>query len=340
MKRGHLLLAIILLLATLFLGTQFSRLEDFVHILFAGQPVWIGLGLVGLVLWQVVQAAQFRAAHRASAVDQSLRSMLPVAVANNFVLFAVPTGSLSTFALFLANARRRGLSAERVAVAVTVFAIFQYLALAIAVGVGLAALAVDHALYPLEWVPALVVFAMALGQYGVLALALRAPTRLERAATWLAERVNRLSRRLLRREIVSIERIDQMGANAADGLTSMRQKGPKAQLGLLLYGLAGQVLLAGVLAATLLAFGQPASPTIVLGGLSMAGLFSVVSPTPLGLGVVEGAVAVVLASLGLAPGAALFVSLAFRGLTLWLPVLIGFVALEALGLRALRPEDD
>lgn len=338
-KRGKLLLALVLLLATLFLSTQFSRLQDFLRILSAGQSGWIGLGLVGLVVWQLVQAAQFRAAHRAASVEQNLLSLLPVVVANHFVLFAVPTGNLSSFALFLANARRRGLSPERVAVAVALFAVFQYLAVAIAVGLGLAALAAHHALYPLEWVPALPVFAIALGQYAVLALALRSPARLERASTWLAKRVNRVGRRLLRRDLVLVERMDQIGANAADGLNSMRQKGPKAQLGLLLYGLAGQGLLGGVLAALLRAFGQPLSPTIVLAGLSMAGLFSVISPTPLGLGVVEGAVAVVLASLGLQPGAALFVSLAFRGLTLWLPVLVGFVALEALGLRALRPAD-
>ena len=340
MTRSRLLLVIILILAAIFLATQFGRLEDYVHILSVGEPTWIGFALIGLGIWQVVQAAQFQAAHRAAAVEQGLLPLLPVVAANNFILIALPTGSLGTVALFLANARRHGLSPERVAVAVAFFAIFQYLSLITAIAVALVALAAHGALYPLEWLPALPVFALGLGQYAVLALALRWPAGLERASAWLALRVNRLSQRLLRRDLVSVERMDEIGARAADGLNSMRQKGPRVQLALLFYGLAGQVLLGAVLALTLRAFSQPVSPTIVLSGLGMAGLFTVVSPTPLGVGIVEGGLAAVFASLGVEPGAALIVSLAFRGLTLWLPVLYGFVALQTLGFEAIRPSKD
>src|SRR5437773_10151137 len=97
-----------LLLATLFLATQVNRLEDFVRILSTGHPVWIGLGVLLVLGWQVAQAAQFRAAHRAVGVRQSLLSMLPVVAAYNFVLIALPSANLSTFALCLATARRLG----------------------------------------------------------------------------------------------------------------------------------------------------------------------------------------------------------------------------------------
>lgn len=338
MKRGQILLIVILLLATLFLATQVSRLEDFARILSTGHPVWIGLGVLLVLAWQAAQAAQFRAAHHAVGVEQSLLSMLPVVAANNFVLIALPSANLSTFALFLANARRQGASPERTAVAVATFAVFQYLALSASIALALLALGMRGALYPLEWLPALPIFAIGLGQYAVLLFALHSPARLERAALWLAERLNRLSRRLLRRDLVALERVHLICANAAGGLDSLRQNGPRAQLILFIYGLLSQALLASVLAVLLRAFGQHAYPATVLAGLGMAGLYTVVSPTPLGLGVVEGAVAIVLASLGLNAGAALIVSLAFRGLTLWLPVLYGFVALEALGFRAIRPE--
>jgi len=337
-KRRQILLIAVLLLATLFLATQLNRLEDFARILSAGHPVWIGLGALLVLVWQVAQAAQFRAAHRAAGVQQSLLSMLPVVAANNFVLIALPSANLSTIALFMANARRQGASPERTLVAVVTFAVFQYLALSTSVALALLALAVSGALYPLEWLPALPIFAIALVQYAVFLLALRWPARLERAALWLAERLNRLSRRVLRRELIALQRVHQAVANAAGGLESIRQNGARAQLILFVYGLLSQALLAIVLAVLLRAFGQHAYPATVLAGLGMAGLYTVVSPTPLGLGVVEGAVAVVLATLGLDAGAGLIVSLAFRGLTLWLPVLYGFVALETLGFRAIRPD--
>ena len=338
MKRRQVILVSVLLLATLFLATQFSRLEEYLGILATGHPGWIGLSVLALAGWQVSQAALFRAAQRAVAVEQSLLTVLPVVAANNFILLAVPAGSLSTLALFLANARRRGASPERTAVAVAGFAVFQYLTLALAIALGLLALAARGALHPLEWVPAVPIFAIALGQYAALLLAMHFPARVARATAGLAERLNRLSRRLLRRDLVAGNGDQPIGATAADGLHSMRQNGPRAQLRLLLYGLLSQVLLGLVLATVLRAFGQPVAPSTVLAGLGMAGLYSVVSPTPIGVGVVEGAVAVVLASLGLGAGPAVIVSLAFRGLTLWLPVLYGFLALQALGFRTIRPD--
>src|SRR5439155_9396739 len=136
---------------------------------------------------------------------QSLLSMLPVVAANNFVLIALPSANLSTFALFLANARRQGAPPERTAIAVATFAIFQYLALSASIALALLALAVRGVLYPLEWLPALPVFALGLGQYAILLFAMHFPARLERAAVWLAERLNRLSRRWwLRRDLVAL----------------------------------------------------------------------------------------------------------------------------------------
>src|SRR5258708_16102261 len=158
-KRGQLVLAFILLLATIFLATQFSHLADFARVVSGGQPLWLGWALVGLAAWQLIQAAQFRAAYRAVAVEQSLLSILPVVAANNFVVLADPTGSLSTFALFLAHARRHSLSAERSAVAVAVWTVFQYLALASVIGLALAALAAYRVLFSVEWRLALPGFA-------------------------------------------------------------------------------------------------------------------------------------------------------------------------------------
>lgn len=187
--------------------------------------------------------------------------------ANNFVLLADPTGSVSTFALFLAHARRYRLSPERSAVAVAVCIVFQYLALAFAIGLALTALAAHGVLYPIEWLLAIPVFAFVAGQYTVLLVALHSPARLERALTWLAQGINHVGRRLARRDMISLQCLVQIGANATAGLDTMRKQGPRAQLGLLFYGLASQALLGVVLALLLLAFHQEASLTIVVASL-------------------------------------------------------------------------
>ena len=60
----------------------------------------------------------------------------------------------------------------------------------------------------------------------------------------------------------------------------------------------------------------------------MSVLFYIVSPTPGGLGFVEGALILVLTSLGVPQAGATVVTLAYRGITFWLPFLLGFVALR------------
>jgi uncharacterized membrane protein YbhN (UPF0104 family) len=53
-----------------------------------------------------------------------------------------------------------------------------------------------------------------------------------------------------------------------------------------------------------------------------------VSFIPHGIGVAEGAMALVLTSLGVATQTALAVAVAFRGLNIWLPILIGLFFLR------------
>ena len=65
----------------------------------------------------------------------------------------------------------------------------------------------------------------------------------------------------------------------------------------------------------------------------MAFLFTIVSPTPMGIGVVEGAMAITLSTLRVPLEAAVIITLAYRGFTLWLPLLYGIVALQISGLR-------
>ena len=133
MESAQLALALVLLLATIFLATQLGQLRAFAQVLAQGQPAWIVLALAVEAIWQFNQAAEFQAAHRAAGVEQRVPQLLPAVAANNFVIVALPSGSVSTYALFLENARRQGLPRERVALAVAIYGIFQYLALAVTV---------------------------------------------------------------------------------------------------------------------------------------------------------------------------------------------------------------
>jgi len=90
--------------------------------------------------------------------------------------------------------------------------------------------------------------------------------------------------------------------------------------------LLGKVLLIGVLAATFMAFRQPFSAGTLIAGFSIGYLFLIVSPTPSGLGFVEGVMPLTFMALGVPRTSAVLITVAYRGLTFWLPFGYGFIA--------------
>ncbi|MBI3177068.1 MAG: flippase-like domain-containing protein, partial [Chloroflexi bacterium] len=82
-----------------------------------------------------------------------------------------------------------------------------------------------------------------------------------------------------------------------------------------------------------LAFGQPFSVGAITAVFSLGYLFTIVSPTPLGIGVAEGAMVLTLTSLRVPIEAAVVITLAYRGFTVWLPLAYGFAMLQITGIR-------
>ena len=96
----------------------------------------------------------------------------------------------------------------------------------------------------------------------------------------------------------------------------------------ILIGLAGYAVDLVSLYCVFRAFGQSVSFGMLVACLSIGVLFWIVAITPQGIGVVEGTMALVFTSLGIPAERATLIALAFRGLTFWLPLLIGFLLLR------------
>jgi len=320
----------LLLLATAILLSRLTQVTEFLQVIRRGRPLWIGAAFIVQAAWQINQVAQFRAAHRAAGVEQSLRQMAPVVLANNFALVAAPSGSASTFALFLENARQRNLSPSPVSLAVALFAVFQYLTTNITLAAALTLLYQRRALNAGETIPALIIFGVTLTMTALFMIGLGSVARLER----LIAPPIRLANRLLRRKLVSETAVHRFLADAEGGMDSFRHQPLTVRLAPFAFALGGEGLAMILLGAIFVGFRQPISPAAIVVGVSMSALFSVVSPTPLGIGLAEGATALVLTTLNVPLESAIVISLTYRGFVVWLPMLYGFVALQAAGLRA------
>ena len=87
----------------------------------------------------------------------------------------------------------------------------------------------------------------------------------------------------------------------------------------------------GVLVTAYMSFNVPFTVGKIIAGFSIAYLFLIVSPTPSGIGIVEGAMTLALHSLRISLGNALVITLAYRAVTFWVPLAVGALAFRALG---------
>ncbi len=145
-------------------------------------------------------------------------------------------------------------------------------------------------------------------------------------------------RPFVRREWLSETRAHEFAAEVSSGLGSLPQR-PFNLIRPFLLSLANKVLLMGVLVFSFLSFDVTFTAGTIVGGFSMAYLFLIVSPTPSGIGVVEGIMPLALRTLGVDFAQAVIVTLAYRGITFWLPLAVGALALRFLNLNGSASHD-
>ena len=106
----------------------------------------------------------------------------------------------------------------------------------------------------------------------------------------------------------------------------------------ILFALINKALLLAIFTLVFLAFNVPVSIGTIIAGFSIGYLFMIVSPTPAGIGIVEGSLTLALTSMYVPFGLAAIITLAYRGITFWLPLAVGIISLRWLDSKKL-PQD-
>jgi uncharacterized protein (TIRG00374 family) len=147
----------------------------------------------------------------------------------------------------------------------------------------------------------------------------------------MARLVNFIIRPFIHRDYLSEARAHSFACEIADGLTSLPEK-PRSMARPMLLALANKAILMGVLTCAFLSFNVPFSAGTIIAGFSIGYLFMIVSPTPSGIGVVEGVLALALTSLRVDWSQAVIITLAYRAMTFWVPLGVGALAFRSLHL--------
>jgi uncharacterized protein (TIRG00374 family) len=145
----------------------------------------------------------------------------------------------------------------------------------------------------------------------------------------ISHQINRFSNFIAHRQYLSEQRAYLFAQEVSLALKSITNRPKYLTLGILL-GLSSKLILVIILALVFLAFNVPFSPGTIIAGFSIGYLFWIVSPTPAGIGFVEGGLALALTTLNVSLGAAAVITLAFRGITFWIPLLFGMIAFRVL----------
>ncbi|HVN53866.1 MAG TPA: flippase-like domain-containing protein [Anaerolineaceae bacterium] len=307
--------------------TRFTQIEELMKTVAQGRLEWILAALLIEVINYVVLAATYQSAFSTVGVQSRLLDLIPITLASQFVNVVTPSAGASGAALFVDDAARRGQTPARTTAGLFLQSASVYFAITIILGVGLAYLYIQHDLAPYEVAAAIAFLLITLAQGGVLMLGHWRPDLLHRLLAWVQKAGNGLASKFHRAPFFSENWADQNTADlsqASEAIYSDR-KGQAQTVGL---SLATQILNLACLFAIFMAFYGPISFGPLVAGYAMGILFSIITITPQGIGAVEGIMALVYESFGIPKDVAVIVPLVFRGLTFWLPLVLGFISLR------------
>jgi uncharacterized protein (TIRG00374 family) len=307
--------------------SRFTEIEKLIETLAQGQWEWVLAAALLQVVYYIVFTGLYQSAFYTVEVESQVRELLPVMFASIFVNVAAPTGGASGAALFVDDAARRGQSAARAAAGTVLVLAANFSAFTLVLIVGLVYLFLHHNLQTYEIVGAAVLLLIISSLAGVLLLGLWQPDWLRRLLGWLQRTVNRLAVWLRRPPLLTDDWADQNAAEFTEAAAAIAAH-PQRLSRTLAVALAAHLVDLASLYTLFLAFHQPVGFGVLVAGYAMGILFWIVSITPQGIGVVEGVMALVYTSLNVPAAKATAIVLAFRGLTFWLPLAVGFFLLR------------
>lgn len=323
---------IVIALTVLFLWavvSHFTQLEELRNTLQQGQWILILAALLSQAIYFIVFTASYQAALAALDIETRTRDLIPLTLGALFVNLVVPAGIAGGTALFAQDLAKRGKPAARTATGILLQLIADLAAFTLILIPGLIYLSFEHDLKTYEIVAAIILLLMTIGLSNILLLGIWKPHWLSRLFTWLQITVNRMSEKLRHSPILpedwarkNVEEFNQ---------ASLAVSGRPSRL-IRTVGIAFLAHLLDIITLYILfrAFNQSIGLGTLVSGYAVGILFWIVSITPQGIGVVEGVMALTFSSLGISGAVAATVVLTFRGLTFWIPMLLGFFAVQRL----------
>lgn len=321
MKKFTVLIILFLGMAVVVLS--FGELESIVATLQKAHMRWMILAIALEVLWMVNVGMTYKSIYHLLGIEENRDRLTLVAVASSFMNIIAPTAGVSGIAVFANDATRRGYPPGKATVAGALFLVIDQAAFLLVLGLGWIVLLRRNDLNAGEISASLLLLAMACIFAFLIYLGYRSADALGNILARSAHVINRTLKPFLHRDYLREERAHSFAMEIAEGLGNLPEHSLMHLLRPLLQALLNKGLLMGVLVCAFLAFDVPFSAGTIIAGWAISYLFLVISPTPNGIGIVEGLMPLTLTSLRVPYEAAVVVTLSYRAVTFWVMLAVG-----------------
>jgi uncharacterized protein (TIRG00374 family) len=325
-----LLVIFVLFLGIAVVAISFSELETIMSTLRKAHLTFFLLAIVVQMIWFITSGRMYQSVFHLLGVHESVLTLSKIATAANFINVVAPSGGVGGVALFATEAHRRGHSTGKVTVAAALFLLLDQAAFLVILSLGLIVLVRRNDLDASEISASLILFTIAIAYALVLYLGYRSEEKLGNLLAKAARVINRIAKFLRRKkEFLSEARAHEFAHEISEGFSGLTER-TSSLVRPVLWGILDKALLMGVLIFSFLSFEVPFSAGTIIAGFSLAYLFLIVSPTPSGIGIVEGLMPIALNSLNVEWSHAVLITLTYRTVTFWVPFGVGAWAFRSL----------
>lgn len=321
--------ALVLFLTVAFVYLSFGELQNILQTLQQGNFWFILLAVFIQFGWFLVTGLTYLALYHILGMNATVYKMSLMSASANFVNVIAPSAGMGGMVVFISDAKRSGQSSGKVTVVSVLFVFIDYVAFLVVLALGLIVLFRRDNLGPSEIAASTVMFAIAATLGFLLYLGSRSAVALGNALAWMARLVNRAVKPFIHRDYLSEARAYEFSHEMAIDLKSLPER-YRSLIKPFLFAFAAKVLMMSILMASFLSFKVPFTAGTIIGGFSISYLFLIVSPTPSGIGIVEGIMPLALSSLQVPWSQAVIITLAYRGITFWFPLGVGAIAFRML----------
>ncbi|NTU74395.1 flippase-like domain-containing protein [Candidatus Roizmanbacteria bacterium] len=294
-----------------------------------GDIRFILLAILLLIFWTLNEAAGYRSLYQLMDVKEKFKHLVLLSSASSFINVVAPSGGFGGVAVFVDDAGKRGNPRGLAAAVGALYLFLEYSAFMIILGMGWVVFIRRNDLKPGEITASFIMLGIVVSMGILIYIGSHSNEKLGRILGWLAHRINQILWIFLHREYFHEIAAHEFGVEVADGLSILRTKHRGIVIPFL-FALNSKFLQTLILGMTFLAFDVPFSIGTIVAGFASAYLFLIVSPTPYGIGIVETLLPLALTSLSVAWEDSVIITLMYRGITFWIPLVVGGISFRLL----------